>query len=126
MDAVVAVDFEGVETGKIEAGSGIKSTFPCATFSSTWVSLDCKGGDCVCWWNSDSGGIVAVDRADGTGEVNGKELVEHRVICSAVDATATRDISSPKGERETAGLVFGVGGAGACDSGMEVELDRGE
>lgn len=134
MDAVVAVDFEGVETGGIEAGSGIKSTFPCATFSSTWVSLDCKGGDCVCSWNSDSGGIVAVDRADGTGEVNGKELVEHRDICSGADAdadgtTATSDISSPKGERETAGcdtLVFGVGGAGACDSGMEVELDRGK
>ena len=121
MDVVVAVDFEGVETGKIEAGSGIKSTFPCATFSSTWVSLDCKGRDCVCWWDSDSRGIVAVDRADGAGEVNGKELVEHHDMCSGIDAdadgtTARRDISSPKGEWETAScdtLVFGVGGAGA-------------
>ena len=30
---VVAVDFEDAETGKMEAGSGIKSIFPRAVFS---------------------------------------------------------------------------------------------
>jgi hypothetical protein len=30
---VLAVDFEDAETGKMEAGSGIKSTFPRAIFS---------------------------------------------------------------------------------------------
>lgn len=77
---MVAVDFEAVETGKIEAGSGIKSTFPCATFSSRWVSLDCESGDCGWWWDSDSREIIGVARVDGTGEVNGKELEERRDI----------------------------------------------
>lgn len=133
---MVAIDFEDVETGKIEAGSGIKSAFPCAILSSRWVSLDCESGDCGCWWDSNSRDIIGVSRADGTGEVNGKELEERRDICSGVhtDAdsttcgtTATGDISSPTGEGETGAcdtLVFGVGGA--CDSGMEVELERDE
>jgi hypothetical protein len=53
-------------------------------------------------------------------------------MCSGVDVdvdgvTVARDMSSPRGEGETGGcdtLVVGVGGA--CDSGMEVGLERGE
>jgi hypothetical protein len=114
---VVAVDFEDAEAGKMEAGSG---------------SLECEGGDCGWWCDSDSGGINSVHAADDTGEVDGKELEERRDMCSGVDAdvdgaTAARDISSPRGERETGGcdmLVVGVGGA--CDSGIEVGWERGE
>lgn len=122
--AVVVVDLEEVETAKIEAGSGIKSSFPCDIFSSAWVPLDCDSGDCGCSWDSDSERIIGVDVADGTGEVDDKEPEERRNKCSGVDAlvngtTAARDISSPRGGGGAGGcdtLVFGVGGA--CESGM--------
>jgi len=129
---VVAVDFEDAEAGKIEAGSGIKSTFPRAIFSTTWASLECEGGDCGWWCDSDSRGINSVDAADDTGEVDGKELEERRDVYSGADAdvdgaTAARDISSPRGERETGGCdMLVVGAGGACDSGTEVGLERGE
>jgi hypothetical protein len=106
---VVAADFEDAEAGKMEAGSGIKSTFPRVTVSTTRASLESEGGDSGRWCDSDSGGINSVDAADDTGDVDGKE------------------ISSPSGERETGGcdtLVVGVGGA--CDSALEVGLERGE
>jgi len=125
---VVAVDFEVEEAGKMEAGSGIRSTFPCAIFSTTRASLECESGDCGRWCDSGSGGISSVDAVDDTGEVDGKELEERRDICPGEDAdvdgaTAPRDMSSPRGEGEIGGrdtLVVGVGGT--CDSGLE----RGE
>lgn len=124
---MVVVDFEA-ETGKMEAGSGIKSTFPRATFSTTWASLECEGGDCGrC---SDSGGINSVDAADDAGELDGKELEERRDMCSGADGvTAARDISSPRGDWETGGCdSLVVGASGVCDSDMEVGLpvERGE
>jgi hypothetical protein len=121
---VAAVDLEEVETVKIEAGSGIKSSFPCDIFSSksTWIPLDCGSGDCGSW-DSDSEGIIGVDVVDGTVEVDGKEPEERRNICSGVDTlvngtTAARDISSPRGGGETDRCNTLVFGAGACDSGM--------
>ena len=131
--AVVAVDFGDVETGETGAGSGIKSSFSRAIFSSTWISPNSGGGDCGWWWNPDSGGITGVDAvADGTDEVDGKELEERRDISSGVDAdvdgaTAPRDISSPMGKGEIGGCdpwVFG--GGGACDCSMEAGLEGGE
>lgn len=123
---MVAVDFEDAETEKMEAGSGIKSTFPRAILSTTWTSLDCDGGECGPWWDSDPGGINRVDAADDTGEVDGKELEERRDTCSGADGvTAAIEISSPRGEWETGGcdmLVVGV--RGACDS--DAGLERGE
>lgn len=111
-------------------GSGIESTFPRAIFSSARVSLGFE--DCSSWWDSDSRGISSVDAADGTREADGKELEERHDICSRVDAdaggaTATRDISSPRGEGETGGrdtLLFGVGGV--CDSGIKIGLESTE
>jgi hypothetical protein len=82
---VVAVDFEDAEVGKMEAGSGIKSTFPRAIVSTTWASLESEGRDCSRWCDSDSGGTNSVDAADDT-EVDGKELEERRDMCSGVDA----------------------------------------
>lgn len=129
---MVAADFDDAEAGKMEAGSGIKSTFPRVIVSTTWMSLESEGGDSGRWCDSDSGGINSVDTVDDTGDVDGKELEERRDICSGVDAgvdgaTAARDISSPSGERETSGcdtLVVGVGGV--CGSSMVVGLERGE
>lgn len=129
---MVAVDFEEAEAGKMEAGSGIKSAFPCAIFPATWVSLKCNGGDCGRWCDSDSRRIDSVDAADDTGEVGGKELEDCRERYSWVDAdvdgvTAAIDISSPRSEGEAGDcgtLVIGVGGT--CDSGIDVPLERGE
>ena len=123
---VVAVDLKDAEAGRIEAGSGIKSTFPRAAFSTTCTSLECEGGNCGRRCDSDSGGVNNVDTADNTGEVDGRELEERRDTCSRVDtdvngATAPRDISSPRGERETCRchtLVVGVGGLERGESGM--------
>ena len=128
---MVAVDFENAETGNMEAGSGIKSTFPRAIFSTAWASSECEGGDCGRCCDSDSGRINSGDAADDTGEVDGKELEEGRDICSEINAdvdgtTAARDISSPRGEGETGGCDTSVVGVGACDSGMDVGLERGE
>jgi len=84
---VVAVGFEYAEAGKIEAGSGIKSTFPRAVCSTTWESSECEGGDCGRWCDSDSGWINRVDAADDT-EADGKELEERRDIRSGVMPTS--------------------------------------
>ena len=128
---MVAVDFEDVKAGKMEAGSGIKSTFR-AIDSTARASLEFEGGGCGRWCDSDSGGINSVDAANDTGDVDGRELEERRDMCSGIDAdvdgaTAARDISSPNGEREIGGCdTLGVGVGGACDSRTEVGLERGE
>jgi hypothetical protein len=124
--AAGAVDTDDSLALKIEEGSG-RGLASCATCSLTSEPLVCEWGGWGWRWDSDDGGEVSAEAADGIAEVGSKERCDG---CAGVDV----DVDSGSPAKETS-LPSGKGGLSgrdilascterACVSGAEASMER--